>query len=180
MQRKGVKFVLGPEQQKAFESLKRGLVSGPVLKTPDFSEPFILHTDASGSAVGAHIKGMENVVAECLSRLFENTKKTNVNEDKGVTSSCTTEGSLVSDGQKDVTMTLFAIPEAFKDISQHQKEDPELAKIIKTTVKYQNYSVEQGVLLYKPPGKTKPRVVLPQRLIDLILGTIMRDQLLLI
>lgn len=43
------------EAIKAFEKLKNSLASAPVLAYPDFTQPFIIHTDASGIAVGAVI-----------------------------------------------------------------------------------------------------------------------------
>eukprot|EP00873_Tetraselmis_striata_P040268 jgi/Tetstr1/460532/TSEL_005790.t1 len=43
----------GSEQQRAFEQLKADLVSAPVLRNPDWSRPFILHTDFSGAGLGA-------------------------------------------------------------------------------------------------------------------------------
>ncbi len=42
-----------PECQEAFVTLKRLLCTDPVLKSPDFSKPFILQTDASERGVGA-------------------------------------------------------------------------------------------------------------------------------
>ena len=39
--------------QNAFDELKHHLVSPPILTYPDFSQEFILHTDASGIALGA-------------------------------------------------------------------------------------------------------------------------------
>ena len=33
--------------------LKRLLITSPVLKYPDYSKPFYLHTDASGTGIGA-------------------------------------------------------------------------------------------------------------------------------
>ena len=53
--------------QQAFDHLKSRLVQLPVLSHPDFSVPFILHTDASETAVGAVlsqcIDGKERVVS---------------------------------------------------------------------------------------------------------------------
>ena len=53
--------------QQAFDHLKSKLVQPPVLGYPDFSIPFILHTDASETAVGAVlsqcIEGHERVVS---------------------------------------------------------------------------------------------------------------------
>jgi thymidylate kinase len=63
-----VKFSWGTEQQLAFDTLKDKLTSYPVLRRPDFSKPFILHTDASGQAIGAILaqkdeNGKEHAVA---------------------------------------------------------------------------------------------------------------------
>lgn len=43
----------GPEQQQAFEELKRCLTSPPILALPDFELPFLLRTDASRQGLGA-------------------------------------------------------------------------------------------------------------------------------
>jgi hypothetical protein len=37
----------------AFDSLKAALTSAPVLELPDFTRPFIVDCDASGSGIGA-------------------------------------------------------------------------------------------------------------------------------
>ena len=37
---------------KEFEDLKIALTNNPMLAAPDFSLPFILHTDASGRGIG--------------------------------------------------------------------------------------------------------------------------------
>ena len=49
---KDVKWNWGPEQQEAFDALKRARTSTPVLARPDFSKPFIVATDASNYAIG--------------------------------------------------------------------------------------------------------------------------------
>ena len=41
------------EQQRAFDDLKRAVISAPCLALPDMEREFILHTDASGYATGA-------------------------------------------------------------------------------------------------------------------------------
>ena len=66
--RHGEPFVMGPEQEAAFESLKLKLVTAPVLCHPNFDKPFLIYTDASGYGVGALLKqvddeGRERVVA---------------------------------------------------------------------------------------------------------------------
>jgi hypothetical protein len=50
---KGVNFVWGKEQEEAFEGLKIAISLPPVLGLANFSEKFILQTDASWVALGA-------------------------------------------------------------------------------------------------------------------------------
>ena len=52
-------FMWGPEQQEAFEKLKDRLCTTPVLAYPDFSQPFILTTDASKVAVAAVLSQLQ-------------------------------------------------------------------------------------------------------------------------
>ena len=47
-----MKFIWSEKQQEAFELLKEKLCEEPLLQRPDFSQPFILTTDASGFAIG--------------------------------------------------------------------------------------------------------------------------------
>lgn len=51
--RKDEKFKWGDTQQMSFETIKTALCSNAVLIYPDFNDPFILSTDASGVALGA-------------------------------------------------------------------------------------------------------------------------------
>ena len=51
--KKDAPFLWGPDQEEAFTSLKSKLTSTPVLAFPDFTKPFLLCTDASGSGLGA-------------------------------------------------------------------------------------------------------------------------------
>ena len=48
-----VKFRWGPEQQEAFDSLKKKIVEAPILQFPDLEKEFILRTDASNYCIGA-------------------------------------------------------------------------------------------------------------------------------
>ena len=66
--RKDVMWTWGPDQKKAFNTLKNALMSSPVLTYPRFDEPFVLHTDASNFGLGAVLsqrnkQGHEQVIA---------------------------------------------------------------------------------------------------------------------
>lgn len=51
--KQSVAFEWKQEQQEAFNKLKHALCSEPILQYPNFDEPFIITTDASGYAIGA-------------------------------------------------------------------------------------------------------------------------------
>ena len=57
----------GPEQQEAFETLKRLCTESPILAYADFKAHFILHTDDSGDGLGAVLyqvqEGKQKVIA---------------------------------------------------------------------------------------------------------------------
>jgi RNase H-like domain found in reverse transcriptase/Integrase zinc binding domain/Integrase core domain/Chromo (CHRromatin Organisation MOdifier) domain len=53
IQRVGVAWVWGGDQQHAFDTLKLALVSAPLLVLPDPTLPYVMHSDSSGSALGA-------------------------------------------------------------------------------------------------------------------------------
>jgi hypothetical protein len=48
-----VSFVWTGETQLAFDTLKSALISALMLGLPDFSQPFVIETDASGVGIGA-------------------------------------------------------------------------------------------------------------------------------
>ncbi|GBO03898.1 Retrovirus-related Pol polyprotein from transposon 17.6 [Araneus ventricosus] len=71
--KKNVQWFWGPEQQDAFETLRKSLITPPVLKQPDGSKPFRIRTDASSYALGAVLtqgEGSEEHVIEYASRLL--------------------------------------------------------------------------------------------------------------
>ena len=53
MLRKGAIFVWTDVQELVFQTLKQALTTAPVLALPDFSKPFSVETDASGTGIGA-------------------------------------------------------------------------------------------------------------------------------
>ena len=55
LQEKGAPFDWTPACQNAVDTLKKKLVSAPILAHPDFSKPFYIETDASGEGVGAQL-----------------------------------------------------------------------------------------------------------------------------
>lgn len=98
-----------------------------------------------------HVKGRDNAVADCLSRLFE-------------------EGEP-SPTPKPVVNFLTKIPEAFQDIKTHQSSDPLISELIKKVKNHQaddKYSLVEGVLVFKTGNQTKPRIVIPQKLLPML------------
>lgn len=51
--RKSVKFRWSEESEASFQAIKSALVTAPILSCPDFSQPFVLQTDASSYGLGA-------------------------------------------------------------------------------------------------------------------------------
>jgi hypothetical protein len=51
--KKGAMFVWTSIQEQSFSALKAALTSAPVLALPDFSKPFVIEMDASGTGIGA-------------------------------------------------------------------------------------------------------------------------------
>ena len=53
-----VEWKWGKEQEEAFQKLKACLTSPPILAFADYDLPFELHTDASGTGLGAVLYGL--------------------------------------------------------------------------------------------------------------------------
>jgi hypothetical protein len=64
--KKKAKFSREPEQQKAFDELKRAISESPALRMADFSKTFILQTDASGVALGAVLSQEVDGYRQCI------------------------------------------------------------------------------------------------------------------
>ena len=58
--RKGRQFILGEEQQQAFDEIKKRLVKQPVLHLPDNKGRFQLYSDTSKFATGSALYQMQN------------------------------------------------------------------------------------------------------------------------
>ena len=66
--RKDQPFHWHDPQEKSFQELKRALINAPILAFPNYSAPFVLYTDASGTGVGAVLmqqddRGKNRVIA---------------------------------------------------------------------------------------------------------------------
>lgn len=51
--KKDVKYVWSPLAQEAFDSVKQALTQAPVLRLPDFTQQFVVQTDACDKGIGA-------------------------------------------------------------------------------------------------------------------------------
>ena len=58
--RKSVAWKWGPDEQSAFDSIRKCLMTKPILRYPDFAKEFIIHTDASGYGIGAVLSQIQS------------------------------------------------------------------------------------------------------------------------
>ena len=56
-------FKWGPAAQMAFEQLKKAIVTAPVLRLPDFCQPFEIECDASFKGIGAVLMQNQHPIA---------------------------------------------------------------------------------------------------------------------
>ncbi len=69
------------EAEQAFQTLKKALTSSPVLHSPDFSCPFVLYTNATGTGLEAVLSqtkdGQEHPIVMALLHWMSKAKDTN-------------------------------------------------------------------------------------------------------
>jgi hypothetical protein len=73
--RKDQEFKWGHQQQEAFQSMRDRLCTASVLAYPNFSQPFILSTDASKMALGATLSQAQDGLEKPLAYVSRLTKK---------------------------------------------------------------------------------------------------------
>ena len=61
--RKGVQYTWTSVHEEAFQTLKAGLVSAPVLALPNFELPFVIETDACEKGIGAVLQQAGHPIA---------------------------------------------------------------------------------------------------------------------
>ena len=74
LSKKDAPFVWSPECQTAFETLVKSVTSDSVIAVPDFSEEFILKTDASLIAIGCVLQQIQEGLTKVIS--FDSKKLT--------------------------------------------------------------------------------------------------------
>ena len=62
--KKDIVFGWGRDQQSAFDLLKQALTSPPLMLLPNFDKDFVLHTDASGTGMGAVLSQLDEAGVE--------------------------------------------------------------------------------------------------------------------
>ncbi|KAJ8389934.1 hypothetical protein AAFF_G00112190 [Aldrovandia affinis] len=66
---KGQRFTWSPASQKAFDHLRKALITAPILAIPDPTKPFLLDTDARNNGVGAVLSQVGRPI--CTSGLLQ-------------------------------------------------------------------------------------------------------------
>jgi hypothetical protein len=98
----------------------------------------------------SHISGQANVVADCLTRQYEELE-----------------------GVKFSRLILGHLPEAFRSIKQHQKKDPFCMDIYRMVVEgdstVKNFKLLNGALVYHPLRGRGRRYLLPESLRPMVL-----------
>lgn len=129
-----------------------------------------------------HIRGIDNSAADFLSRLYED--EDNPHDQSTSEQSHTISVQPTAQQQHRIPITspttspttpqsllLTKLPEVFKDIISHQKQDQQLKKIrqaINTNKPPPNYRILNDLLVYQTTNQKTPRAVVPDKLFDLL------------
>jgi len=143
---KDVKFEWGDGQEGAFCTLKRKLMSKPILQYPDFSKEFVLTTDASNEGAGAVLSQGEigkDLPVAYASRSFNKAEKNYRNVEK--------ELAAIVWGIKHFRTYLYG--RKFKVVSDHKPltwimsvKDPG-SRLLRWRIQLEEYDYE---IVYKP------------------------------
>lgn len=109
-----------------------------------------------------HIRGTENVVADGLSRMFDDEKHADAHELMKV---------IEVEPDEVVCPILTGLPQFFKDIGQHQDKDSELATIKERLRGGENvkpYTIKGNILCCAARGRQGDKIVLPGELVPCI------------
>ena len=143
---------MGEDQEIAFHTLKRGLVSRPILQYPDFSEEFILTTDASNDGAGAVLSQGEigkDLPVAFASRSFSKAERNYSTVEKELTA--------IVWGIKHFRPYLYG---RFKVVSDHKPLKLIMSvkdtgsRLLRWRIQLEEYDYET---VYKPGGKTLMR-----------------------
>ena len=138
--RKKTKFVWGPEQQKAFETIKDLVTQPPVLVMPNTTDPFVLFSDTSIEACGAALyqvqKGVMKLVAFNSKKLIEAARRYSITELElyGLLLNIDAFTIYLSDVEFTVYVDHSALITMFK--AKRQPRTPRLMRMIEGLAKY--------------------------------------------
>ncbi|KAG8327947.1 hypothetical protein J6590_108414 [Homalodisca vitripennis] len=131
-----------------------------------------------------HVKGSDNKVADCLSRMHEIVLDEANNKNKISTDNSNKKNKqykkhrcvnkkVVKDDKIDVIQlnVIKDFPLAFTKIVQHQKNDVEIQDIVKSIERKENsdkFYLNKGVLMFRISDRNKGKIYLPKILIEMI------------
>ena len=126
-----------------------------------------------------HIGSKRNVIADCLSRGFEE-KEVSAKENPTVSTDVDKQKTCVVKGKpkgganitEAVSNVINYIPFSFISIGEHQANDQEIKEKIGRLKKKENipgYQVRKGLLMYQRTKQKEPRIVLPKSLVSMTL-----------
>ena len=143
-------FKWGEEELNAFELLKNCLINAPVLAYPDFTQPFILQTDASGVGISGilcqRIDGKEKVILYLSRTLTSGERKWHARELEALTIMWSCE-----------TLRPYLIGEHFIVETDHQSLEwlmkaTTLARLVRWTLRLSEFSF---TIKYRSGAKNK-------------------------